>query len=183
MDDYKGFNLILKNALNYYDKNTHLYNSYFRNKNYKYETPTIENIRYIIIKNEDDKIVFKSKYEWIGLITYDEKNKISIWQWAWGIPWLTKKSLSIAIELFKYATNLDIKRDNKLLKSLLLKTNTKIINNMHLDIYKAIISYYTKSPYIVIEKYIKDEDDDLIDEPNYDYHAVLILIEPEEFEN
>lgn len=183
MDDYKGFNSILKNAFDYYDKNTHIYNSYFTNKNYKYETPTIENVGYMIVKNEKDKVIFKSKYEWIGLITYNNKNKTHTWQWSWGIPWLTKKSLSIAIELFKYATNLDIKRDNKLLKSLLLKTNIEIINPLHLDIYKAIISYYTKSPYILPLEYIKDEDDDLSEAPIFEYQAVLILIDPEEFEN
>jgi hypothetical protein len=188
MDDENNFNLILKKSFDYYDKNRfkyeYLFNKYFTRK-YIHETIIINDLNYFIIKDKDndDKIIFKSKYEWIGLITKDlKKNKI-FWKWAWQLPWLTKKSLNIANELLKYAINLDIERDNKILKSLLLNTNVELFNNLNIDIYKAIISYYTKSSNVINREVEPCDENDLMNDPNFEYYSVLIFIDPEEIEN
>jgi len=185
MDDENNFNLILKKSFDYYDKNRfkyeYLFNDYFINK-YIHETIIINGINYYIIKN-DKNIIFKSKYEWIGLVTKNVKKNTLNWKWAWQLPWLTKKSLNIANELLKYAINLDNERDNKILKNLLLNTNINIINEINTEIYSAIISYYTKSKCVFYRKIEPEYYNDLIKDINIEYFSVLIFIDPEEIEN
>lgn len=134
---------IIQTSLEYYDSN--------QPKIIK----IIEKIHYIKFKNNQNitdeiifydknkKEIFKSSYEILAAYVPNQQ----IWKWAWSLPTLPKKNNFISRKILEYALNLDHEKDY-LLKSTLINSKIKIINDLQLDIYTALSANLSRKPFI-----------------------------------
>jgi hypothetical protein len=144
-------NNIIKSALEYYDKNQEqilkllkdVYFLKFGNHN--------DRVKYIIFYDKDKKKIFESSYQFAGI--YISKKKT--WKWAWSLAYSNKENTFISRKVLDYAFNLDTVTELEL-RSRLLNSNIKIINENQIDINLAIISYISKIPFILKLPYINN---------------------------
>jgi len=151
---------LVKDSLEYYDKNTEKYKKKLDEITYvKFkQTNNDHEHNYIYLYNEDKKELYKSKYEYIGLY----EPQINIWTWAWAVPTFSKKNTVIIRKLLMYGTELD--PSSHFLKSELITSRFRINNQVQLDIHASIASYIAKKPYVLRMKQYKNPliEDDLI---------------------
>jgi hypothetical protein len=133
----------VKDSLEYYDKNCEKYENFIKkikfiklvnNKNLTDE---------IIFLDENKKVLLESSYEILGIYL----PKQHIWKWSWSIPTWHKKFTFISRKILEWAFNLDQDKEY-LLRSKLINSKIKIINNLQLDMHIAISSYIGKQPLI-----------------------------------
>lgn len=140
---------LIKNALEYYDKNKDKYHNKFKDVKYisteVSDKDTEQTVKYFY--DENFKLLFKSRCEYIGI--YDEK--YNIWSWAWSISFLKKNETNIIRKVLTYGTELDPK--SSFLKSELILSRFKISNKIQLDIHLAIVSYLAKKTLIFPQNY------------------------------
>ncbi len=145
----------IKDALEYYDNNCDKYNN-FLNK--------IKFIKFVNNNNQTDGIIFLdenkkellvSSYEILGIYL----PKQHLWKWSWSIPAWHKKYTFISRKILEYAFNLDYSKEH-LLRSKLINSKIKIINNLQLDIHIALSSYIGKQPLIFKYYNVVDDNDD-----------------------
>lgn len=141
---------LIKNALNYYDKNNQKYEDKFKNvryvsSDYSDSKDTEQTIKYFY--DENFKLLFKSRCEYIGILN----EKYGIWSWAWSIGFFKKNETNIIRKILLYGTELDPK--SMFLKSELISSRFKITNKIQLDIHLAIVSYLSKKSIVFCQNY------------------------------
>jgi hypothetical protein len=149
------FNLI-KSSIEYYDS-------------YQPQIIDIINkIEYIKIKNnhnitdsvifydKNNKIIFESSFEVLSFYIPNTR----VWKWAWSTPSAQKKSSIISRKILNYALELDHNKDF-MLKTTLINSKIKIINNIQLDIYIALSASLSKKPFILKMYIIPPSGDDV----------------------
>jgi len=116
----------------------------------------VEKIHYVKFKNNKnitDEIIFydknkkeilKSSYEILAAFLPNQQ----IWKWAWSLPTILKKNSFISRKILEYALNLDHQKDY-LLKSTLINSKIRIINDLQLDIYIALSANLSRKPFIL----------------------------------
>lgn len=158
---------LIKDSLEYYDKNTEKYKNILDKVYYVKFKESINDHEhnYIYLYDEDKKELFSSRYEYIGL--YEPKN--NIWTWGWAIPTFVKKNTNIIRKILMYGTELE--PHQHFLKSELITSRFRINNNIQLDIHASIASYLSKKSVIFRMKQFKNViiDNNLINikNPNY----------------
>lgn len=155
---------LVRNSLEYYDKNTELYKKYIDKINYvkfKQSNNDYEH-NYIHMYDVDKKELFSSRFEYIGMY----EPQVSIWTWAWAIPSFVKKNTNIIRKILMYGTELE--PEQYFLKSELITSRFRINNNIQLDMHASIASYLSKKPIIFRMKQYKNisVDNNLIDIQN-----------------
>ena len=134
---------LVKNALNYYDKNREETNPIFNKfKKYIFKAKNTNDLeRNIIEFYDDDNKVYKYYYEIIGL--YNQENEF--WVWAWSLSDFSKNLTYTSRRLLNYGLDIDNNGiDEKYLKAELLTSRFRINTSIQLDIHIAIASYLTK---------------------------------------
>ena len=141
---FENINDIIKTSLEYYDTYQPKINDlvdkiyYIKIKNNKNITDEI------IFYDKNKKEIFKSSYEVLSAYVPQQQ----IWKWSWSLPAMLKKSNFISRKILEYALNLDPEKDY-LLKSTLVNSKIKIINDIQLDIYKALSANLSRKPFIL----------------------------------
>lgn len=137
---------ILLNALDFCDK--------FREKNYgamlkyKYiefirDIPEIEPGR-VRLYDHDKKFIRETTYEIIGIFY----NLPKLWIWSWAVMGLKKNTTNLTRKVLNYGVNLDDKSDSSL-KTELITSRLKILNNLRLVFHLSVFAYITKKSNIV----------------------------------
>ncbi len=98
----------------------------------------------IIFFDKNKKEIFKSSYEVLSAYIPQQQT----WKWSWSLPTMLKKSNFISRKILEYALNLDPEKDY-LLKSTLINSKIRIINDIQLDIYKALSANLSRKPFIL----------------------------------
>ena len=135
---------MLKSALEYYDKNTETINKIFERVVYIKDFPSNSELENNVIGfyDEDKKLLFKSRYELMGLYQADTK----LWTWGWALPTLKKNLVNIIKKILFYG--IDLNTNSLFLKSELINSRFYISSKVQLDIHCAIASYLSKKPII-----------------------------------
>jgi hypothetical protein len=144
---------IEKSILNYYDKNNEKYTKFMENVRYIRIKFSDENLTYNIIQfyDYDDKLLFESRYEVLGVYNNIE----SLWWWSWSNPGYLKYVNITARKILNYGLDLDI--DYISLKAQLITSRFKIVNKIQLDLYASLASYITKIQFIYPHKVNLDD--------------------------
>lgn len=146
----KNISSFLKNIFTDYDIfrqkylkfDTFLYNSFYK-KTISFEY-TDNDIEYNIMKiTENDKIIFKSRYEILGFYN----KAYNTWTWSWNNPALSKNSSRLATGLLKYGLNLE-PGVNDYLRTILINGKIWIDQDIQCEIYRAISWYLLKNKYV-----------------------------------
>lgn len=168
--------ITLRNALEYYDTNQLEINNFLNKVKYIKFVNNKKSNDQIIFYDDNSNILLESSYEIMGI--YMPQNKI--WKWSWSIPTIINKYTYISRKILEYALNLDPIKDY-VLKTQLINSKIKIINDIQIDIHTAISSYLSKKPFIFkfYNKY--DKQDDLLeynynDEDNDKYMILFLFI-------
>jgi len=137
--------LLIKDALEYYDKGCEKNKDKFSKINYISIDRTDKDLEHNIIRLYDTnfKEISKHKYESIGIYYI----KSQIWIWAWAIPMLRKNETNIIRKILIYGSELD--NSSLSLKSELVTSRFIISNKTQLDIHCAIASYLSKKSNIL----------------------------------
>ncbi len=139
----KEFELI-KNSLEYYDRyqpkvleiiNKIEYVQFTNNKNITDK---------ITFYDSNKKKIFESAFELLSIYVPNT----NIWKWAWSLPTVRNNHRFISSEILKYALTLDGEKEY-LLKSTLINSKIKILNETQLDIYIALSAQLSKKPFIL----------------------------------
>lgn len=148
----------VKDALEYYDNNCEKY-SYFINKVKYIKLVNNKNLTdEIIFLDENKNIILESSYEILGIYLPKQQT----WKWSWSIPTWHKKYTFISRKILDWAFNLDHNKEY-LLRSKLINSKIKILNELQLDIHIATSSYIGKQP-LIFKFY--NRIDDFIDNNN-----------------
>lgn len=146
MDD--NFSQLIRDAFQYYDMNNEKYESvikkFKRYKRYAF-SPSNNDIdeSFILFYDESDNEIFKAKYYFIGVYTI----LTHTWTWAWSIPILTKKEISMIRKVLNYGLELDDSHHVGL-KTALITSKARITNNIQLEFYLAIAMYISKNGFV-----------------------------------
>lgn len=136
-------NFDIKTSLEYYDtfqpKITEILKKIYYIKTINNKNITDE----IIFYDKNKKEIFKSSFELLAAYVPNQQ----VWKWAWSLPSLEKKSNIISRKILDYAFNLDHNKDF-LLKSTLINSKIKIVNDLQLDIHIALSANLTRKPFI-----------------------------------
>ena len=135
---------LVRDSLEYYDNNYEIYNTKL-DKAYYAELKINSNDfqqNEIIFFDKDDKQLYTSKFEYIGIY----QPKIELWSWAWALPFMKKKGINIIKKIFNYGTELD--PVSHFLKSELITSRFRINHKIQLDLHCAIASFLAKKPVI-----------------------------------
>lgn len=141
-DDIELENTI-RDSLEFYDNNQERFQNFFKKIKYVQFVNNNEIIDDILLYDNNKKLILESSYEILGVFV----PKTNIWKWSWSIPNINKKYTYISRKILDYAFNLDSSTEIPL-KSELINSKIKIINELQLDIHIAISSYIGKQPLI-----------------------------------
>lgn len=146
---------VIRNSLENYDLNQVKINNFLKQIKYIQFIDNYNNIDQIIFYDKNKKIIFKSAYEIMGIFIPQTK----IWKWSWSIPSLHNKFTLISRKILEYAFNLDPVKEY-ILRSELINSKIKIINDIQLDIHIALSSYISKKPFIFkfLNKYYNEDE-------------------------
>lgn len=159
---------LVRDSLEYYDKHYEIYKKKFDRVTYlkmvrSYNDHIQDEIHFF---DADKKLLFKSRYEFIGI----NEPQLNLWSWAWSIPYLSKKNTNIIRKILNYGTELE--PTAHFLKSELITSRFKINHSIQLDIHSAIAAYLAKKPVIYKLKYFEFpsyDDNSLLNIKEYDY--------------
>lgn len=139
-------NIIIPKALEYYDKNTILNETFYNNIHYEtwQDTPNLNDMDRRLIKfyDKNKKLLSTYKYEVLGMYSF----QTNIWQWAWSIPALSKNENYISRKILNYGLNLD--KNQEFLKMELITSKFRLSSTLQLDIHISLASYLSKIPKI-----------------------------------
>lgn len=131
---YTNYISIKKIADLLYNKDNEL--EYFKN-NTKYSLP-------LEITINDNPNIYKIPYQIIGY--YNENS--NIWQWGWAYDYSRDIDIKICLKLLNYGLSLNIRRDDMELKTKIITSQFKILNDIELKILVSTICYLTHNVYI-----------------------------------
>ncbi len=138
------FDDILKSSLEYYDSyqpkvseiiSKTEYIMYRDNKNITDE---------IIFFDKNKKKIFESSFEFLAVYVPSSKT----WKWAWSLPSSKKKNNFISRKILEYAFSLEDEKDF-LLKTTLINSKIRIINDLQLDLYTSLSASLSRKPFIL----------------------------------
>ena len=168
---------IIRNSLEYYDNFQPKINKIL-NKTEYIETINNGNITdNIIFYDLNDNIIFKSKFEILSFFLPDK----NIWKWSWSLPTTNPKNTFISRKILEYAFTLNHQKDY-LIKSTLINSHIKIVNQIQLDIYIAIAAMLSKKPFILKMYMVQSETKyyryrEIVNNPKKnEYISVYVLI-------
>ena len=101
--------------------------------------------------DEDKKLLFKSRVEYVGK-HYTDQN---IWIWAWALSHINKSGSTIIRNVFLYGTDINVvsggtlNPENLLLKNELVTSRTIITDPIQIEIHCALASYLAKRPMVL----------------------------------
>ncbi|AYV76853.1 MAG: hypothetical protein Barrevirus2_6 [Barrevirus sp.] len=152
---------LIVNSLNYYDTNNEIYNKMFSKAAYYSYQVGKHDLEYSVITfyNKNMKELFRSRYEFIGIYN----PKVNIWIWGWAVPSLKRSQINLIKKVLNYGINLD--QESIFLKSELITSRFKIVNELQLDMHLAISSYISKEPCV---KAIIDNRSELVEHEGKD---------------
>jgi hypothetical protein len=157
----------IRDALDFYDKNREKFSAFFNKVKYVKFVNNNNIIDDIIFYDDDKNILLESSYEILGVYL----PKSNFWKWSWSIPTVHKKYTYISRKILEYAFNLD--HNNELsLRSELINSKIKIVNDLQLDIHIALSSYIGKQP-LIFKFYNKFNDNDIIDNSDGDLYTYI----------
>lgn len=148
---------LIKNSLEYYDRNKETYYSFIKNIKYVGFNKSTNDMNHDIIKfyDENKNEIHVSAYEEVGVYSSDHM----IWTWAWSIPFLRKNQTYIISKVLDYGIQLSPKE--LFLKTELVTARFKISTKIQLDVHASIASYLSKQPlvlsYVFDPVNVKDE--------------------------
>ena len=127
------------------------------------------NIKDVIFKIEDKKIIFKKngeelytgKYSYLGL--FDLKSKI--WLWAWCYPELTFNDTIESRQILNYGLQLEPSTNSEVhhyIKSHLINSRLFFENEIFLDIHLGLSLYILKKSKFIYQKNIDNGETQLI---------------------
>ena len=136
---------IIKNALEYYDKNKDKYENFFKKCKYfkKRDRADNENLDEILFLDKDKKVIHKSQYEILGSFDTD----LMLWSWGWSNPRLYKKNTYLISKILNYGINLS--PEDIFLKSELITSKFKISSRVQLDMHAALATYLSKKEFLL----------------------------------
>lgn len=136
---------LVKNSLEYYDRNMERYQSFIKRIKYIRFHKTDSEMEHdtVVMFDKDKEEIHKSRYENIGVYTIDS----SIWVWAWSIPTLKKNTTYIISQILNYGIKLS--PQERFLKTELVTSRFKISTRVQLEIHAAIASYLAKYPFVL----------------------------------
>lgn len=137
---------LITNSLEYTDKNNKKYEKLFSKfKKYRFvkNSSDIDHNK-IIFYDKNEKEIFTSRYEIMGLYHNSSKS----WTWAWSVPRYNKNQVYTSKKILNYGLNIPYEAHGSFLKSELITSRFKITNNLQIDIHSAIASYISKNPMI-----------------------------------
>lgn len=136
------FTRVIRNALEYFDKNHLKY--YDLTKKFKYFEVDKSDMYEHKIKFYDKKmsLIFESQYQIVGKINYLQ----NIWIWGWSLSELTRNTIETSRRVLNYG--LDIDPDDVLLKTELITSRFRVTYPIQLDTHVAIASFLSKKPFI-----------------------------------
>lgn len=143
---------LITTSLKYYDINNFKHEKIFKKVKYYSLITSSSDIAHniIIFYDKNDKEIFRSRYEYLGM--YD--SQLKLWIWGWAIPYSEKNTILLSKKLLLYALDL-IPSDELMDLKLELITSRFVINHpIQLDIHAAIASYISKN--VMTFKLIKD---------------------------
>lgn len=143
MSHSRSRDLIL-NSLEFYDKNNQRFEHFFNRVKYisfKKNERDIEH-QVMIFYDKDQKKIFESRYEIIGLYN----NYGSIWTWAWSIPYLYKNTTYTSRKILGYGLDIVPTSEDLFLKTELITSRFRISDLIQLDIHVGIAAYLSKIP-------------------------------------
>mgnify|MGYP007066229942 CR=1 FL=1 len=148
-------NILIQNALSYYDKNMHKYKKIF---------DKVDHSKALVIENkhdlEPDMIeLFDKNGKKLLTATTERIGKFinNLWIWCWALMFETTKRGRLSKKILDYGVNLILIESpkfkeqnfiNMLLKTELVTSRIFIMNKLHFDIHLAISSYICKNPII-----------------------------------
>ena len=138
---------VVSDALEYYDLYQEKFEFFYKYvKDIRFEKAISEtDHNKIIFYGDKDQILFKSRYENIGV--YAQKG--NVWTWAWSVPVFKKNSTYIIRKVLNYGIDIT---DNEFLKGELITSRFKISSKIQIDIHLAIASYLSKQQMVFIIK-------------------------------
>ena len=151
---------IVKDALEYYDKNNELYDKLKQKIRFVKITTKTHNTGidglYLTFYDKHKQEMFTSRTEILGKFY----NRYNVWIWGWAIPSVDASNVSVIRKVLLYGTNLDVISDINvssnenmmLLKNELVTSRLKIDDNVQVDIHCAIACYLAKQT-LMIEIY------------------------------
>ena len=142
----------IRDSLDFYDNNQEKYSIFFNKVKFIKFIDNNNIIDDIIFYDENKKILLESSYEIMGVFL----PKSHVWKWSWSIPTIHKKYTFISRKILEYAFNLDHKTELPL-RSDLINSKIKILNDLQLDIHIALSSYVGKQP-LIFKFYNKFDD-------------------------
>lgn len=136
---------MVRNALEYYDKNSEDFDKFLDKVHYIYfEKYNDEMTRdKVLFYGEDKTLIHKARYESIGSYTPDNE----LWIWAWSIPYHKKNKTYTIAKILNYGIQLP--PTDLFLKSELTTSRFRITNNVQLEMHAAIASYLAKVPFVI----------------------------------
>ena len=135
---------IVRFGLDYHDKNTEIYEHFFKRVTHvEYILTDNDTERNQVVLYEGDKKIFTSHIESLG--AYYVKSRA--WVWGWAHPLYYKNRTIYSRKLLNYAHNMNPSTDSYI-RSILLTSRLKVDHPSQLDIYLSIGSYLTKMPMI-----------------------------------
>lgn len=162
---------LIKKSLSYYDKNNELHaNLYEKFKYYSMEISKNDTEHgKIKFYDDDDNLVFESKYEILGF--YDSLHKL--WGWGWAVPFFHKNQVLLSRKILNYGLDLS-SGEETFLKSELITSRFIVTDPIQLTIHAAIASYISKTS--MIYNVIIHRDELMHKKPKY---KLLKTIKPE----
>jgi hypothetical protein len=159
---------LVRDSLEYFDKNFQIYKSKFNDVAYIKIIQNINDHEHNTMEFYDSnkKLLFKSRYEYIGM----HEPEMQLWSWAWSLSFLKKKHTNIIRKILNYGVELE--PTAHFLKSELITSRFRIKHSIQLDIHSAIASYLSKKPVIFkykIFNYVNIVGDNMVDVLHPDY--------------
>ena len=154
--DNNNINFFIKDKLDILDKSKSKYKNFL-------------NIKDVIIKKEDKKIIFKKndeelytgKFSYLGLFNL----KSRIWLWAWCYPELNFNDTADSRQILNYGLQLEPSTNSLVhnyIKSHLINSRLFFENEIFLDIHLGLSLYILKKSKFIYQKTIDIGDSQLI---------------------
>lgn len=138
------FNSIIRNSLEYYDQYQPKIQDILNKIEYiKINLGTNINDEYTFY-DSNDKPFLKSRIDQLGIFIPQD----NYWKWSWSDPFSKNQNTLISRKILEYSFTLNSTSD-LYLKSILLNSKLKIMNQYQIDIYVAIAAMLSKKPFIL----------------------------------
>lgn len=158
---------LIKKSLEYYDN----LNRKFKEKYPRSEYQTLLKNNNISIIDSNDKVVYDSPSETLGIFILSSNT----WIWSWMIPYLNLEVTNIARSLLNYGLKLEPLsnlEEHYFLKTSLVNSRIKLETRTELDIHLALMLYLSKNKY----NYLLELEDTINDEKGKEFKQKVYVV-------